>query len=104
MDLGRELLILVSWLCFSNGTFFVDSTKAAIHLLQLFPKKRWCRPESGVGVTSQLLFGHHCGLAEAAKGTMWAHSLDVSRWLPDSGSYNARRMAESFMPAEHNAS
>lgn len=43
-------------------------------------------------------------LAEAAKGTTRAHSLDVSRWLPDSGSYNARRMAESFMPAEHNAS
>lgn len=42
-------------------------------------------------------------LAEAAKGTMWAHSLDVPRWLPVSGSYNARRMAESFMPAEYNA-
>lgn len=37
------------------------------------------------------------------KGTMWANSLDVSLWLPDSGSNNARRMANSFMPAESNA-
>lgn len=37
------------------------------------------------------------------KSIMWAHSLDVSQWLPDWGSNNARRMADSFMPAESNA-
>lgn len=37
------------------------------------------------------------------KSIMWAHSLDVSWWLPDWGSNNARRMADSFMPAESNA-
>lgn len=42
-------------------------------------------------------------LEEAAKKHMWAHSLDVSQCLQDWGSNNARRMADSFMPAESNA-
>lgn len=40
-------------------------------------------------------------LADAVQSLMWAHSIHVSLQLPDSGSYNARRMVDELMPADN---
>lgn len=96
----RGVLVFQQW-------HFVDST--AIHffaVLPIFPKEKvvqtsirsWCHLPAPVWTPLW-------PCKKQLKGTMWmwAHSLDVSQWFPDSGSNNARRMADSFMPAESNA-
>lgn len=96
----------MSRLYFSNGTFLVKRQHQGCHppfAVPAFPKEKVVEtcvrqlvpPPSSYLDTS-------VALAAAAKSTMWAHSLNVSRRLRDSGSYNARRMADDFMPAESN--
>lgn len=106
VELGKEHLTIVSRLYFSNGTLLVKRQHQGCHppfAVAAFPKEKVVEtcvrqlvpPPSSYLDTS-------VALAAAAKSTMWAHSLNISRRLRDSGSYNARRMADDFMPAESN--
>lgn len=104
MELGREYLIIVSWLYFSNGPFLVNRQHQGCHppfAVPAFPKEKMvetCVRQLVPPPSSYL----DTSVALAAAAKMWAHSLNISRQLPDSGSYNARRMADDFMPAESN--
>lgn len=89
MELGREHLTIVSRLYFGNGTVSVNRRHQGCHppfAVPAFPKEkvvetcvRQLVPCPGSYLDTSV------ALAAAAKSTMWAHNLSVSRRLPDSG-------------------
>lgn len=106
MELGKGHLIIVSQLYFGKGTFLVNRQHQGCHppfAVPAFPKEKvveTCVRQLVSPPNSYL--DTSVALAAAARSTMWAHSLSILWRLPDSGSYNARRMADDFMPAESN--
>lgn len=101
MELGREHLIVASWLYFGNGIFLVNRQHHPPFAVLAFPKEKMVEACVRQLVPPRSSYLDTSGaLAAAAKGTTWAHGFSVSRLLPDSGSYNARGMVDDFMPAE----
>lgn len=105
-SLGRSTLSSWRWLYFSSGNFLVNRQPQGCHApfaVPAFPEEKVVE----ICVRQLVLSPSPCldpsvALAAAVKRTLWAQSLGVSQQLPDSGNYNARRMADDLMPAESN--
>jgi len=89
MELEKEHLIIVSWLYFGKGTFLVNRRYQGCHppfAAPAFPKEKVM--EARVRQLVPPLCSYldtSVALAAAAKSLMWAHNLNVSQWLSDSG-------------------